>query len=114
MKTFVLISLLAVLVGNTYSNVTLAINHKHVSKLEIQVESIKPSTEKANDGNLKIRIIGGTPPYNTQVLSSYLPAQTYKKDYIEISNIGVGNYVIIVQDHNKQIVQNNMDIIAKK
>ncbi len=113
MKTFVLISFLALLVGSAYSHKpSKSFIYKRLSKPEIQIESLNPQSKDHHDGTLSIRIVGGVPPYTSQVIGTYSPAQTFYKERFEISGIGVGTYTIIVQDNAKQVVQKLIELTA--
>lgn len=114
MKTFVLISLMALLIGSAYSHIPYGKNlsHKIVSRPEIQIQGINPKSKSSQDGALKIRIVGGVPPYTSQVIGTHSPAQTFYKERYEISGIGTGAYTIIVQDNAKQVAHTSIELIA--
>ncbi len=116
MKTFVFVSFLALLVGNAYSGMPYAKNLVYctLAQLDVQSESNQPTTTTSLDGALKISITGGTPPYAVQIMSSTLPSQSFNQDHIKLSNIGVGTYLVIVQDYEKHVVQKHIELTAKK
>lgn len=81
-----------------------------VNPLTISVESRQPSSTESNDGRINIKVSGGKAPYIVQIMSTYSPSELYKKDYIELKKLGVGTYLILVQDADKRVLQEKVEL----
>jgi len=97
--------------GSSFTYKTISWNQPNAGQsLSVEVDTKQPQTASSNDGSLKIVISGGTAPYTAQVISTYNPAQVYQTERIEIKKLGAGNYIIIVQDAAKHVVQKTIDL----
>jgi hypothetical protein len=76
--------------------------------LDVKVE--QPQSATSNDGALHLLVSGGTAPYLIQVISTYSPSQVYKKEHVEIKKLGTGNYIIMVQDAKKHVLQKTIEL----
>jgi hypothetical protein len=78
--------------------------------LSINGEVQQPQTLYSTDGWIKLSISGGVAPYIVHVMSTFSPAQVFKKDHIELKKLGTGNYTIMVQDAEKHVVQKTIEL----
>jgi hypothetical protein len=78
--------------------------------LDVKVE--QPKSASSNDGVMHLSVSGGTAPYTIQVISTFSPAQVYTKDRVDIKKLGVGNYIIMVQDAEKHVLQKTIELTA--
>lgn len=78
--------------------------------LTLDVEVDHPRSATSHDGVLSFHVSGGTAPYTIQVISTFSPAQVYKKEKVELKKLGVGNYMIMVQDAKKQVLQKAIEL----
>lgn len=77
-------------------------------KLDVKIE--QPQSSTSNDGNISLHVSGGTAPYTIQVISTFIPAQVYKKEKVELKKLGIGNYIIMVQDAEKHVLQKTIEL----
>lgn len=82
----------------------------HAQPLELNVKMEQPHSSSSNDGILSLHVTGGTAPYTIQVISTFSPAQVYKKEKVELKKLGIGNYIIIVQDAEKHVLQKTIEL----
>ncbi|MDB5257894.1 MAG: hypothetical protein JWM14_2589 [Chitinophagaceae bacterium] len=76
--------------------------------LDVKIE--QPQSATSNDGILKLIVSGGKAPYLIQVISTYSPSEVYKKERVEIKKLGAGNYIIMVQDAEKHVLQKTIEL----
>ncbi|MDF2456056.1 MAG: hypothetical protein K0R51_2049 [Cytophagaceae bacterium] len=76
--------------------------------LDVKIEH--PQSASSNDGVLFLNVSGGTAPYTIQVISTFSPSQVYKSERVELKNLGVGNYTIMVQDAEKHVLQKIIEL----
>lgn len=88
--------------NNPFENATLPL------ALDVKIE--QPQSTTSNDGALQLFVSGGKAPYLIQVISTYSPSQVYKKERVEIKKLGVGKYIIMVQDAEKEVLQKTIEL----
>ncbi|MBC7487246.1 MAG: SprB repeat-containing protein [Cytophagaceae bacterium] len=76
--------------------------------LDVKIE--QPQTASSNDGTIDLTVSGGTAPYTIQVISTFIPSQVYKKEHVELKKLGAGNYIIMVQDAEKHVLQKTIEL----
>jgi hypothetical protein len=80
------------------------------SALALDVKLEQPRSINSSDGVLHLSVSGGTAPYTIQVIGTFAPSQVYTKDKIDIKKLGVGNYLIIIQDADKKVLQRTIEL----
>ena len=115
MKKLVYILLFAFLfIGSSFAyhfpNENLFSLENLAQSLQLEVKIEQPKSASSNDGALHLRVSGGTAPYTIQVVSTFSPSQVYKKERVEIKKLGSGNYIIMVQDAERHVLQKTIEL----
>lgn len=78
--------------------------------LALEVKIKQPQSASSNDGTVDLTVSGGTAPYTIQIISTFNPSQVYKKEHVELRKLGAGNYIIMVQDAEKHVLQKTIEL----
>jgi hypothetical protein len=113
MKKLVYLSFLFLFIGSSFTRrlaekTSLSAYTAQQLKLDVKIE--QPQTATSNDGVINLNVSGGTAPYTLQVISTFSPSQVYKKERVELKKLGAGNYIIMVQDAEKHVLQEIIEL----
>jgi len=112
MKNLVYLLFLFLFIGSSFTchfpNENRPLEKMETLALEVKVE--QPQSASSNDGTIYLTVSGGTAPYTIQVISTFNPSQVYKKERVELKKLGAGNYIIMVQDAEKHVLQKTIEL----
>ena len=84
------------------------------SELVVRVDKIDVSQENAKDGKITLSIEGGVPPYSINVYSTEINHKKYIGKDLKLDHLTSGSYLFIIQDNNKDIIQQSVELSIRK